>query len=126
MEQPSQGIPTVINTGDIDRGQGSGGLAATIYYHDVDRPAGALALVKLARDREMVGHIVVVVQDLIELALGLGVVGVGAGFLALGGFGRAADDQDSVAVVLHGFQRPERDGVVDLVGSIAWLNRRHV
>jgi hypothetical protein len=52
------------------------GLSAPVDGDYVDRVAGALLLVELAGDREMVGDVVAVVEDVEELALGLAVVGV--------------------------------------------------
>lgn len=90
--------------------------------HHIDRPAGALALVKLARDREMVGHIVVVVQDLVEFALGAAIIGIGAGFFALQLLVDAAQDQGRFAIIPHCTKGAERNGMVDLGGAVAGLD----
>jgi hypothetical protein len=71
----------------------------------------------------VVGDVVAVVEDLEKLPFGLGVVGVGAGLVGNGRFGRSAEDQHGAAAVLHRvIERPERDGVVDFVGAVAVLD----
>ena len=73
----------------------------------------------------MIGHIVVVVEGQVELALGLAVVGISPALAGGDHLVDATEDQNGLAAVLHGVQRTQGNRVVNLVGSIAGLERLH-
>lgn len=95
------------------------GWATPLNDHDIDGECGALALVQIPRNAEVIHHVVVAVQTGEEGAVLLAVVGLGSG-LPVAGFIRegSAENQHGPAVIFHRPQGLEGNGMVNLGGEI--------
>jgi hypothetical protein len=116
IEHLPERFPSLDHAGNVHRGELAGALLAALDHNDIDREAGALLLVQVARHCEVVDDVVVVVEVEVERRHFASAVGDTAALLVSD---LTTNDQHGPAVGLERLKGPQHDRMVDVIDLCA-------